>query len=142
MASVCRLIFRLEVLTMTIVLPSSCRPMRVKSFSSEMNRGQNSELAKFFMLMRSAMSSVCPTAKATSMAKGSSEELPTTTTSDGLRVELLTSMVSGSVWQRSLGWDRSVMMNAAPGSRSLRVGMLHVPKHNVASPVPWVSLNG
>ena len=30
--------------------------MRVKSSSSEMNRGQNSELAKVFMLIRSAMS--------------------------------------------------------------------------------------
>ena len=82
MARFWRLTTRFDVLTMTTVLPTSFWPMFVKSFSSEMKRGQNSELANCFMLIRSATSSVCPKANATSMAKGSSEVLPTTITSD------------------------------------------------------------
>jgi len=63
---------------MMIDFPDSLLPISLKSLSSEMNLGQNSEFANRFMLMRSAMSSRCPIEKETSMAKGSSEEFPTT----------------------------------------------------------------
>jgi hypothetical protein len=46
--------------TITTVVPWSFSPMQERSCSSEMNRGQNSPLAKFFSEMTSEMSASCP----------------------------------------------------------------------------------
>ena len=63
------------------VLPTRSSPTADRSVSSLMNRGQNSVLANVLRLIRSAMSSACPIVCAMSIANGSSDAFPTSTTS-------------------------------------------------------------